>query len=91
MYFKVSQVEFSKLLYISVPEDCFSFSKQDPDYAAFYLGIHCLPKYLLWGFPYTTVKVISCIIRAIVLTGQYSRNAPNSIIRSSTGLAAFST
>ena len=22
-------------------------------YAAFHLGLHCLPKYLLWGFQYT--------------------------------------
>ena len=35
---------------ISVPEDCFYLSKHaDPDemqpYAAFHLGLHCLPKY----------------------------------------------
>ena len=38
VYFKESQVEFSKLWYISVPEGCFNLH-----YAAVHLGLHCLP------------------------------------------------
>ena len=51
MYLKGSQVEFSKSWCISVPEDfLISANSADPDemqhYAAFHLGLHCLPKYL---------------------------------------------
>ena len=56
MYFKGSQVEFSKLLCISAPEIVLILANSaEPDemqhYAAFHLGLHCLPKYLFWGFP----------------------------------------
>ena len=37
-------VKISLIKYIFVPEDCFYFSKQP--YAAFQLGLHCLPEYL---------------------------------------------
>ena len=55
VHFKGSQVEFSKLCCIFVPEGCFNVSKQNrPDemqhYAAFHLGLHCLPKYPLRCF-----------------------------------------
>ena len=56
LYFKGTQVEISKLYYISVPKDCFYLSKlyrADPDemlhHAAFHLGLHCLTKYLSTG------------------------------------------
>ena len=61
VYFKGSPVEFSKLC-VSVTEGCFNLflklaNSADPDemqhYAAFHLGLRCLPKYPLWGFQYT--------------------------------------
>ena len=49
MYFKGSQIEFSKLECFSVPECCFNLANSaDPDEmqhcAAFHQGLHCLPK-----------------------------------------------
>ena len=54
LYLKGTQVKISKIKYISVPEDCFILANiGDPDemlsYAAFHLGLHCLPEYLLKG------------------------------------------
>ena len=48
--FKGSQLEISKHLCYSVPEDCIYLSNSaGPDemlhFAAFHLGLHCLPKY----------------------------------------------
>ena len=50
-YFKGLSVNFFIKWYISVTEDCFHLaSNADPDemlhFAAFHLGLHCLPKYL---------------------------------------------
>ena len=58
MFFKGSQIEFSKLSSISVPEGCFNLANSaDPDEmqhnAAFHQGLHCLPKYPFKVFPYT--------------------------------------
>ena len=58
VYFKGSQVDFSKLSCISLSEDFIILAKSaDPDEmqygAAFHLGLHCLPKYLFMGFQYT--------------------------------------
>ena len=44
-------VKISLIKYIFVPEDCFILANSgDPDemlpYAAFHLGLHCLPEYL---------------------------------------------
>ena len=56
LYFKGPQVQISKFYSISVPEDCFYLSKLNSaeidemlHYAAFHLGLHCLPKYLSNG------------------------------------------
>ena len=51
LYFKGSKVEISKLWCISVTKNCFClWNSGDPDeklhYAAFNLGLLCLPKYL---------------------------------------------
>ena len=51
VYIEVSQVIIFSKYGISVSEDCFCLSKQcSPDemlhFAAFHLGLHCLPKYL---------------------------------------------
>ena len=56
VYFKGLKVDFSKLLCISIPEGVvIKANSADPDetqqHAAFHLGLHCLPKYLFWGFP----------------------------------------
>ena len=53
---------FKKLLYF-LPEDIFTFTNSvDPDemqhYAAFHLGLHCLPKYPFWGFPNTKIQLL---------------------------------
>ena len=60
VYFKGSQVDFSKLHVwcIFVPEGCFNLSKQcRPDkmqhYAAFHLGFHCMSKYPFSGSQFT--------------------------------------
>ena len=58
MYFKGSQVELSKLGCISVHENyLFLANSADPDemqhYAAFHLGLHCLPNFPFGGFQYT--------------------------------------
>ena len=58
MYFKGSQDSISQLWCISVPENCFTVTNSvDPDemphYAAFHLGLHCLPEYPSRGFKYT--------------------------------------
>ena len=58
MYFKGAHVEFSKLLYISVPEGCFilvnsAYPDEMQHHAVFHLGLHCLPKYPFQGFQYT--------------------------------------
>ena len=58
VYFKRSQVEFSKLSGISVPDVVLILANSaDPDEmqhdVAFHLGLHCLPKYLFRGFQYT--------------------------------------
>ena len=54
MYFKGSNEEFFQISGISIPEGA---NSADPDemqhYAAFHLGLHCLPKYLCRGFHYT--------------------------------------
>ena len=55
MYLKGSRIEFSKSLNISIPEDFLILANSaDPDemqhYAAFHLGLHCLPKYLFRHF-----------------------------------------
>ena len=55
IYFKGSRVEICKLRCTSVVKDCFCRSKSaDPDemrcFAAFYLCLHCLPKYPFRGF-----------------------------------------
>ena len=61
--YNLTQVEFSKLLCMSVPQDCFILANSaDPDeihYATFHQGLHCLPKYLFRGFQYT--KGLSCL------------------------------
>ena len=56
MYFKGSQTECFNLC-ISVTEGCFNFgTSADSDemqhYAAFHLGLHCLPKYPFRSFQY---------------------------------------
>ena len=58
MYFKRSQVEF--LIYdvfLSLKVVFILVNSSDPDemqhYAAFHLGLHCLPKYPFRGFQYT--------------------------------------
>ena len=46
--FKRPQVEFSKLLCISIPEASFDHNSADPDkmqHAAFHLGLCCLSEY----------------------------------------------
>ena len=57
MYFKGSEVEFSKFWCISIPEVIILANSADPDEmqhdAAFHLGLHCLPTYLFRGFQYT--------------------------------------
>ena len=57
LYFKGSQIEVYKLGYISNPSleiFCIFANSPDPDemlpYAALYLGLYCLPKYLFTGF-----------------------------------------
>ena len=55
IYFKKSQEEISQLLCTAVSEIVFiSANSADPDemphFAAFHLGLRCLPKYLLRGF-----------------------------------------
>ena len=51
LYLKRFSDKISTVGCISVPEDCIFLAKSaDPDkmlpYAAFHLGLHCLPKYL---------------------------------------------
>ena len=59
LYFnKGSQVDFSKLIYISVSEIVLILANSvDPDemqhYAAFHLGLHCLQKHPFRGFKNT--------------------------------------
>ena len=60
VYFKGSQIEFSKLLYdvfLSLKVVLIIANSVDSDEmqhnAAFHLGLHCLPKYPLRGFQYT--------------------------------------
>ena len=61
VHFKETQVEFSKLWCISVPEDCFNLNKkckpwwndEMQHYAAFHQGLHCLSKNPFRGFQYT--------------------------------------
>ena len=58
VYFMGSNVDFSKLLCIYVPEGCLILSNSaDPDemqqHAAFHLGLHCLPMHPFRGFLYT--------------------------------------
>ena len=75
MYFKVSQVEFSNLhmyyVLLSLKDVLNLANSADPDemqhYAAFHLGLHCLPKDPFRDFRYTKYKVegwcfISCLI-----------------------------
>ena len=56
MYFKESQVEFSNLCILSLKNVFILANSVDPDemqhYAAFHLGLQCLPKYPLGGFQY---------------------------------------
>ena len=57
-YVKGSHVELFKSWYISVSEGCFILAisvylDEMQHYAAFHLGLHCLPKYLIRGFQYT--------------------------------------
>ena len=61
VYFKGSQVEFSKLRVIYVPEDCFILANNtDPDemqdYTAYHLCLNCVPKYTFRGFQHTKVS-----------------------------------
>ena len=54
LHFKGLLVKISIKWCISVPEDCFYFSKQTdhnemPPQGAFHLSLHCLPKYLFTG------------------------------------------
>ena len=54
LYFKGLPLKISIKLCIFAPEDCFFLTNSaDPDkmppYAAFYLGLYCLPKYLSSG------------------------------------------
>ena len=50
VHFKGRQVEFSELWCIYVPKDCFNILANSADtdkmqlYAAFHLGLHCLPE-----------------------------------------------
>ena len=58
VFFKGSQVKFSKCdVFLSVRVVLILANSADPDqmqhYAAFHLGLHCLPKYLFSGFQYT--------------------------------------
>ena len=50
LYFKRLPVKISVKRCISVPESYIQENSADPDemcpYAAFHLGLHCLPKYL---------------------------------------------
>ena len=57
-HFKESQVEFSKLWCISVPEGFLILANSAyPDKmqhnAAFQLGLHCWPRFVFRGFQYT--------------------------------------
>ena len=57
IYFKGSQVIISQILCISVIDVVLILANsEDPDemqhYAAFHLGLHCLPKYPFRGFQY---------------------------------------
>ena len=53
MYLKGSQVEFSiNYVFLSLNFVLILANSADPD-AAFRLGLHCLPKYPLWGLWYT--------------------------------------
>ena len=59
--FKGPQITIFELRHTSVPEIVFIYANSaDPDemlhYAAFHLGPHCLPKYLLRGFQYKRIK-----------------------------------
>ena len=57
LYCKGLPVKISRKLCVSIPEYCFYLfilaNSADPDemppYAAFHLGLHCLPKYLFTG------------------------------------------
>ena len=49
IYIKGSQVIISLKCYFSVSEVCLDPDEM-PHYVAFYLGLHCLPKYLFRGF-----------------------------------------
>ena len=64
VYFKGSQVEFSKLWCFSVPDGCLNLRKQCRPWwnaalcfissvSSFHLCLHCLSKYLFMGFQYT--------------------------------------
>ena len=59
--FKGSQVKVTKLCCISISEHCLNIANSaDPDkmqhYAAFHMGLHCLPQYPFRGFQYTRVN-----------------------------------
>ena len=63
LYFKGLHVKNFEFQYISVPEDIFTLANSaDLDemlhYAAFHLGLHCLPKYCL---PVGLHRIIHCI------------------------------
>ena len=58
MYLEGSQVEVSQLnVFLSLKVDLILTNSEDPGemqhYAAFHLGLHCLPKYPFRGFQYT--------------------------------------
>ena len=58
MFFKGSQVEFLNcLVFLSLKAVLILANSADPDemqhYAAFHLGLHCLPKYPFKVFTYT--------------------------------------
>ena len=59
LYFKGSQVEFflNYSVFLSLKVVLILANSVDPDemqhYAAFHLGLHCLPKYPFRGFQYT--------------------------------------
>ena len=54
VYFEESKVEFSKLrCFLSMKDFLILANSADPNYAAFHLGLQCLPKYPFREFQYT--------------------------------------
>ena len=71
LYFKESQVELYKFqCFLAMKVDLILANSADPDEmqlnAAFHLGLHCLPKYLL-GFPvYKGLKIRALPLLTII-------------------------